>query len=163
MSLHNRLCELLGCRFPILQAGMGGVARAPLAAAVSDAGGYGCLGMVRESPSLIVSEIARVRELTDKPFAVNLIPAATDPTLFSEELDAWPETLCAGGSAIYGPLGEELGAPLWNEEGIVYADLDLRALARSKFAFDDPGHYARPDVFRLSVDESPHPPVGGTG
>jgi len=85
-----------------------------------------------------------------------------DDLEIKDELDAWPETLSAGGSAIYGPLGEPLGAPLWNEEGIVYADLDLGAVARSKFDFDVTGHYARPDVFRLSVDESPHPPVGGS-
>ncbi len=76
-----------------------------------------------------------------------------------DELLDWPETLSAGGSAIYGPLGETIGEPLWNEEGIVYGDLDLTAIARSKFDFDVTGHYARPDVFRLTVDESAHPPV----
>ncbi len=78
-----------------------------------------------------------------------------------DELEGWPETLCAGGSAIYGPLGESLGGPLWNEEGIIFADLDMSAIARSKFDFDVTGHYARPDVFRLSIDESVHPAVGG--
>jgi nitrilase len=77
----------------------------------------------------------------------------------ADELEAWPETLSAGGSAIYGPLGEEVAAPLWNEAGILYADLDMTAIPRSKFDFDVTGHYARPDVFRLIVDESPHPPV----
>ena len=76
------------------------------------------------------------------------------------DLEQWPETLSAGGSAIYGPLGEQLAGPLWNEEGIVFADLDMSAIPRSKFDFDVTGHYARPDVFRLSVDESPHPAVG---
>jgi nitrilase len=78
----------------------------------------------------------------------------------ANELEAWPETLSAGGSAIYGPLGECLAGPLWNEEGIVHAELDLGAIARSKFDFDVTGHYARPDVFRLSVDETPRVPVG---
>ena len=76
-----------------------------------------------------------------------------------EELDAWPEVLCRGGSAIYGPLGESLAGPLWEEEGILIADLDMSAIARSKFDFDVTGHYARPDVFKLEIDESPQPPV----
>ncbi|MDA0329743.1 MAG: carbon-nitrogen hydrolase family protein [Gemmatimonadetes bacterium] len=76
-----------------------------------------------------------------------------------DELEAWPETLSAGGSSIYGPLGELLAGPLWNEEGIVFADLDMTAIPRAKFDFDVMGHYARPDVFRLSVDESAHKPI----
>jgi nitrilase len=77
-----------------------------------------------------------------------------------QELEDWPEILCRGGSAIYGPLGEPLAGPLWEEEGVLVADLDMTAIARSKFDFDVTGHYARPDVFRLQVDESPQPPVG---
>ena len=76
------------------------------------------------------------------------------------ELDAWPETLSRGGSAIYGPLGETLAGPLWDEAGVLLADLDPSAIPRSRFDFDVVGHYARPDVFRLTIDESPHPPVG---
>ncbi|QDV84187.1 NAD(P)H-dependent flavin oxidoreductase [Planctomycetes bacterium TBK1r] len=87
-SLQTPLCDVLECRYPILQAGMGGVARAELVAAVSNAGAFGCLGMVRESPQRITQQINEVRSLTDKPFGVNLIPAATDPELFRVELDA---------------------------------------------------------------------------
>lgn len=84
--LHTRVCDFLGCRYPILQAGMGGVARSELVAAVTVAGGYGFLGMVRESPELIAHEIDAVRAHTDGPFGVNLIPAATDPKLLQAEL-----------------------------------------------------------------------------
>ena len=59
-DLHTPLCTLLGCRYPILQAGMGGVARSELVAAVTEAGGYGFLGMVRETPDLIAREIDAV-------------------------------------------------------------------------------------------------------
>lgn len=65
---------------------MGGVARSELVAAVAEAGGYGILGMVRESPDLIAAEIDAVRTRTTRPFAVNLIPAATDPALLDAEL-----------------------------------------------------------------------------
>lgn len=84
--LSTPLCGLLDCVYPILQAGMGGVARAELAAAVAEAGGYGFLGMVREAPELIAAEIDAVRATTDRPFGVNLIPAATDPDLLAAEL-----------------------------------------------------------------------------
>jgi len=86
-----------------------------------------------------------------------------DDLEIKEELNAWPETLCKGGSAIYGPLGECLAGPLWGEEGILVADLDMTAITRAKFDFDVTGHYARPDVFYLDIDESEHPPVGDFG
>jgi nitrilase len=76
-----------------------------------------------------------------------------------EDLDNQPEIMCRGGSAIISPLGEVLAGPLYDEEGILYADLDLAEVTRSKFDFDVVGHYARPDVFQLTVDEKPMPPV----
>lgn len=85
--LHTALTDLLGCRYPIVSAGMGGPARSELAAAVSAAGGFGLLGMVRESPELIEREIAAVHAATQCPFGVNLIPSATEPALFAAELD----------------------------------------------------------------------------
>ncbi|MBT8395552.1 MAG: carbon-nitrogen hydrolase family protein [Gemmatimonadetes bacterium] len=71
------------------------------------------------------------------------------------ELEAWPEVLCRGGSAIYSPLGALLAGPLWDEEGILFADLELGEIARGKFDFDATGHYARPDVFHLWVNQEP--------
>jgi nitrilase len=66
-----------------------------------------------------------------------------------------PETvLIAGGSTIVSPLGEVLAGPLRGREGIITADLDLRQIAESRFDLDVTGHYARPDVFSLTVDET---------
>jgi nitrilase len=72
-----------------------------------------------------------------------------------KELDEQPEIMCRGGSAIISPLGKVLAGPLYEQEGILFADLDLGAIARSKFDFDVVGHYARPDVFQLIVNEKP--------
>ncbi len=68
-------------------AGMGGVARSELVAAVSTAGGFGFLGMVREPPELMRREINRVRAATTRPFGVNLIPAATPADLLQAEIE----------------------------------------------------------------------------
>lgn len=87
-DLRTPLCDLLGCDVPILQAGMGGPARHELAAAVAEAGGFGMLGMVRESPETIAREVKALRGRTDRAFAVNLIPAATDPGLLRAEMEA---------------------------------------------------------------------------
>jgi nitronate monooxygenase len=84
--LSTPVCDLLGCDVPILLAGMGGVARSELVAAVALAGGFGMLGMVREAPDFIAREIDAVRARTSRPFGVNLIPAATDQTLLDAEL-----------------------------------------------------------------------------
>jgi nitrilase len=64
-----------------------------------------------------------------------------------------------GGSAIIDPMGRVLAGPLFEEERLLTAELDLDALARGKFDFDVAGHYARPDVFRLTVDQTPHAAV----
>lgn len=80
----------------------------------------------------------------------------------AEEVD--PETvMMRGGSCIISPLGQVLAGPLFNEEGILYADLDLADVARSRLDFDAVGHYARPDVFNLTVNERQQLPVTFVG
>jgi nitrilase len=76
-----------------------------------------------------------------------------------EDLADQPEVLCRGGSAIVSPSGEYLAGPLFDREGILVAELDLAEVARGKFDFDVAGHYARPDVFQLIVNERPAHPV----
>ena len=69
------------------------------------------------------------------------------------------DIVSTGGSCIVSPLGGVLAVPARGGEEILFADIDLDEIAREKFDFDVVGHYARPDVFRLIVDEAPKPPV----
>ena len=64
-----------------------------------------------------------------------------------------------GGSAIIGPLGQVLAGPVFNEDVILTAEIDPGEIARGKYDFDVVGHYARPDVFRLHVNEKAATPV----
>ena len=69
------------------------------------------------------------------------------------ELDDKPDVLLKGGSAIAGPMGEYIVEPIWEKEEIAYADLDLGQIEEAKYDFDVVGHYNRPDVFQLYVNE----------
>jgi len=60
-----------------------------------------------------------------------------------------------GGSAIVGPLGEVLAGPVYDREELLIAEVDLAEIVQARLNFDVVGHYARPDIFRLTVDESP--------
>jgi enoyl-[acyl-carrier protein] reductase II len=77
----TELTEKLGIEYPIIQAGMGGVARAELVAAVSDAGGLGVIGAAMMTPAILREQVRKVRDLTDKPFGVDLLLAQGWPGL----------------------------------------------------------------------------------
>jgi enoyl-[acyl-carrier protein] reductase II len=100
MSLTTPLCDLLQIDHPIMLAGMGGVSYAELAAAVSDAGGYGVLGMAGRSPGEIRDEMRKVRALTDKPFGVDLLAASQESLTASVEI-----IIAEGASAFIAGLG----------------------------------------------------------
>ncbi|MCP8970649.1 carbon-nitrogen hydrolase family protein [Ectobacillus ponti] len=70
-----------------------------------------------------------------------------------DDLAASSDEMCPGGSAIVGPLGDYIAGPVFGKEEILYADLDLRDIVASQFDFDAVGHYGRPDVFQLVVNE----------
>ncbi len=57
------------------------------------------------------------------------------------------------------PSGKVITGPLWDEEGILYADLDLDEITKAKIDFDVVGHYARPDIFQLNVNREPQLPI----
>lgn len=100
MSLHTPLCDLLQVKYPIMLAGMGGVSYGEVCAAVSEAGGYGCLGMAGRSPDEIRAEMRKVRALTDKPFGVDLLAAV--PGSLEQSVDIIIEE---GASAFVAGLG----------------------------------------------------------
>jgi NADH:quinone reductase (non-electrogenic) len=80
--MHTRITTLFGIDHPIIQGGMHFVGRAELASAVSNAGGLGILtALTQKTPEGLRAEIARCREMTDRPFGVNLtfLPAVTPP------------------------------------------------------------------------------------
>ena len=77
------------------------------------------------------------------------------PSYPTQRFPASQDVLIRGGSCIIGPLGQLLAGPKYGEEGILTADLDWADLARAKFDFDVVGHYGRPDVFKLEVNEQP--------
>src|SRR3989304_2123280 len=96
LSLHTPLCDLLGIRYPICQAGMGFVARADLAAAVCEAGGLGVIAAVYHTPDQLRKAIRQVRDATDKPFGVDILFAAVRSTgkeaeQFSDDVGGWVE------------------------------------------------------------------------
>jgi enoyl-[acyl-carrier protein] reductase II len=73
--MRTRLTELLGVEHPVMLAGMGGVSYSALVAAVSAAGGFGCLGASTMGNEMMVEEMSSVRATTDKPFGVDLLTA----------------------------------------------------------------------------------------
>lgn len=63
--------------------------------------------------------------------------------------------LIRGGSVVIGPMGDIIAGPLLNAQGLVAAEIDTGELVRARYDFDVVGHYSRPDVFSMTVDERP--------
>ena len=85
MSFRTPICDLFGIEKPIFLAGMGGVAFAEVCAAVSEAGGYGTLGMAGMGPEQIREQMREVRKRTDRPFGVDLLAAL--PEMVTQAID----------------------------------------------------------------------------
>jgi enoyl-[acyl-carrier protein] reductase II len=117
--MRTRLTELLGIEHPVMLAGMGGVSYAPLVAAVSAAGGFGCLGASTMSADQLVSEMAAVRAATDRPFGVDLLAVMGDELLRRVQL------LIDGGASLFvAGLGVPIDAiDLCHQKGVLVANM----------------------------------------
>jgi enoyl-[acyl-carrier protein] reductase II len=93
--MRTRLTDILEVEHPVMLAGMGGVSYSRLVAAVSDAGGFGCLGASTLPPDQMVAEMRAIKELTDKPFGVDLLTAA------SRDLTSQVRLIIEGGASVF--------------------------------------------------------------
>lgn len=69
------------------------------------------------------------------------------------EIAALPDIACRGGSCVIDPFGHEASVTVWDKEAVIYADLDMQKVPASRMELDCVGHYARPDVLELRVNE----------
>lgn len=94
-------------------------------------------------------------------FVISACQVQPSPRELGIEVPGWDDDrpLIQGGSVIVDPLGEVLAGPLRNATGLLCAELDTDQLTRARYDFDVVGHYARPDVFELRVDERAKPGV----
>jgi nitrilase len=81
------------------------------------------------------------------------------PSVHGEVAGEADAVVSRGGSCIVDPFGRFLAGPDYEGECLLVAEIDRGEIARGKYDLDTSGHYARPDVFRLVVDETPKPPV----
>src|SRR5439155_8638268 len=96
-------------------------------------------------------------------FVVSACQVLPSPADLGVSVEEWPDDrpLIRGGSMIVGPLGDVLAGPLENETGLVTAEIDPEDVVRARYDFDPVGHYGRPDLFRLVVDERERPSLSG--
>ncbi len=116
--MKTRITELFGIEHPIIQGGMHYVGFAELAAAVSDAGGLGIItGLTQKTPELLAREIRRCREMTDKPFGVNLTFL---PTVTSPDYPGYIRAIIEGGVRVVETAGRnpQQWMPVLREAGI---------------------------------------------
>lgn len=90
-------------------------------------------------------------------FVVSACQVQASPRELGIDVPSWDadRPLIRGGSVIVGPLGDVIAGPLLNDTGLVVAEIDIDELIRARYDFDVVGHYARPDVFSMTVDERP--------
>ncbi|MCW0209224.1 MAG: carbon-nitrogen hydrolase family protein [Achromobacter sp.] len=94
-------------------------------------------------------------------FVVSACQVQPSPADLGLDVPGWDAArpLINGGSVIVGPMGDVLAGPLRGKAGLLTAQVDTDELVRARYDFDVVGHYSRPDIFSLTVDERPRPPV----
>lgn len=110
--MKTRVTELLQIEYPIIQGGMAWVAEHHLAAAVSEAGGFGLIGAASAPPEIVREEIRKAKELTDKPFGVNIMllnPNADEVAKIVVEEGIQAVTTGAGNPEKYMSMWKEAG------------------------------------------------------
>ena len=110
--MKTKVTELLQIEYPIIQGGMAWVAEHHLAAAVSEAGGFGLIGAASAPPEIVREEIRKAKELTDKPFGVNIMllnPNADEVAKIGVEEGIQAVPTGAGSPEKYMPMGKEAG------------------------------------------------------
>ena len=113
--MKSRICELLGIEYPIFQGGMAWVAEHTLAAAVSNAGGLGIIAAANAPTEVVRDEIRKTKELTDKPFGVNIMllsPYADEIAKLVVEEGVKVVTTGAGTPEKYFPMWKEAGVKI---------------------------------------------------
>ncbi len=141
MTFRTALCDLLGIEHPILQSGMGGIAGPELVAEVCRAGGLGILAGLNVPPDDLRAMIRRVRELTDRPFGVNLwLHRALRPPLDPREID---DAVVSGAQGMLNRFRQNLGIPTTMARPVRAPDLVEPAI---KVVLDE-----RPPVFSAAL------------
>lgn len=99
--------------------------------------------------------------LEGRCFVASACQYQPSPNDLGQKVENWgaDDALISGGSVIIGPLGNILAGPLMEKEGLITAEIDLDDLAKARYDLDVIGHYARPDIFELRVNETPRQSV----
>lgn len=113
MIMKNRICEMLGIKYPVFQGGMARIADASLASAVSNAGGLGLISSVNAGTEAVRNEIRKCREMTDKPFGVNIMLQAPNAAEIAQMVIEEGVKILTTGAGSPAPYMEA-----WKEAGI---------------------------------------------
>lgn len=153
--MMGAVTEILGTRYPIIQGGMAWVAEHHLAAAVSNAGGFGIIGAASAPAEVVREEIRRCRELTDQPFGVNIMllnPNADEVARIVVEEGVKAVTTGAGDPSKYMPMWKEAGVKVLPVvASVAQAKLMERAGADAVIAegMESGGHIGQTTTFAL--------------